>query len=65
MCDQICSYLWIWSHLLKKSFLENLIFCAVPAAKYLPKVNKFMCDQAETTYFTNSQNISSRYKVPS
>ena len=27
--DQICSILWIWSHLLKKAFVENLIFCAV------------------------------------
>ena len=25
-CDQICSFLWIWSHLLKKSFAENFIF---------------------------------------
>ena len=28
-CDQIRSYLWIWSHLLKKSLMENFIFCAV------------------------------------
>ena len=28
-CDQICSLLWIWSHLLKKSLMENFIFCAV------------------------------------
>ena len=28
-CDHICSFLRIWSHLLKKSFMENLIFCAV------------------------------------
>ena len=28
-CDQICSFLRIWSHLLKKSFMENFIFCAV------------------------------------
>ena len=28
-CDQICSFLWIWSHLRKKSLIENLIFCAV------------------------------------
>ena len=27
--DQICSLLWIWSYLLKKSLMENLIFCAV------------------------------------
>ena len=28
-CDQICGKLRIWSHLLKKSLLENFIFCAV------------------------------------
>ena len=28
-CDQICSLLWIWSHLLKKSLMKNFIFCAV------------------------------------
>ena len=27
-CDQIRSFLWIWSHLLKKSLMENFIFCA-------------------------------------
>ena len=28
-CDQISRKLRIWSHLLKKSLIENLIFCAV------------------------------------
>ena len=28
-CDQIRWKLWIWSQLLKKSFMENFIFCAV------------------------------------
>ena len=28
-CDQICRKLRIWSHLLKKSIMENSIFCAV------------------------------------
>ena len=27
--DQIRSFLWIWSHLLKKSLIENFIFYAV------------------------------------
>ena len=27
-CDQICRFLTIWSHLLKKSLLENFIFCS-------------------------------------
>ena len=28
-CDQICSFLRIWSHLLKKSSMKNFIFCVV------------------------------------
>ena len=28
-CDQILRNLRIWSHLLEKSLMENLIFCAV------------------------------------
>ena len=28
-CDQTCSLLRIWSHLLKKPLMENFIFCAV------------------------------------
>ena len=27
--DQIRRELWIWSHLLKKSLMENLIFCSI------------------------------------
>ena len=28
-CDQIRNFLRIWSHLLKKSIMNNFIFCAV------------------------------------
>ena len=28
-CDQICSFLRIWSRLLNKSLMENFIFCTV------------------------------------
>ena len=28
-CEQICRKLRVWSHLLKKSLMENFIFCAV------------------------------------
>ena len=34
-CNQIPKKLWIWSHLLKKSVMENLIFCAVHLARFL------------------------------
>ena len=30
-CDQIRKKLWIWSHLLKKSLMENFTFCATYA----------------------------------
>ena len=28
-CDQICNFLRIWSHLLNKFLMENLMFCAL------------------------------------
>ena len=34
-CDQIRSFLHIWSHLLKKSLMENFMFCAKLAVKPL------------------------------
>ena len=34
-CDQICNFLQIWSHLMKKSLMENFIFCAVLILKIL------------------------------
>ena len=42
-CDQICSFLRMWSHLLKKSLMENAIFCAVPEA-YLGPYQTSMID---------------------
>ena len=32
-CDQICSFLRIWSYFLKKSLMENFIFFAVIAER--------------------------------
>ena len=37
--DQIRRKLWIWSHLLKKSLMKNVIFCAVSARKTTRKKN--------------------------
>ena len=34
--DQICSFLWIWSHLLKKSVMGNFMFCAVLVLFLIP-----------------------------
>ena len=33
-CPKNCSFLRIWSHLLKKSLMENFIFCAMYWADY-------------------------------
>ena len=34
-CDQIHSFLRFWSHLLKKSLIQNLAFCAVMLLGYI------------------------------
>ena len=50
-CNQICSFLRIWSCLLKRFLMENFIFCAV--------FSNF-CNQEKETY---SENISSRWDL--
>ena len=40
-CDQIHSFLRIWSHLLKKSFMKSFIFCALyKKEKHLPMIQR-------------------------
>ena len=39
-CDQIRSFLRMWSHLLKKSLVGNFIFCAV-----------YIHDQSEVSHY--------------
>ena len=39
-CDQIRSFLQIWSHLLKKSLMENFIFCVVMLTSFLNSTSK-------------------------
>ena len=39
-CDQIRTKLPIWSHLLKKSLIENFIFCAVLIKAEFPNESK-------------------------
>ena len=44
-CDQICSFLGIWPHLLKKSLMKNIIFVQCIMApmchKFLPHFELF------------------------
>ena len=43
-CDRISGFLRIWSHLLKKSLMENFIFCAV---KKEPLTQAIFCEFCE------------------
>ena len=40
-CDRISGFLRIWSHLLKKSLMENFIFCAVSSIAYHFEKSKY------------------------
>ena len=55
-CDQIRSFLRTWSHLLKKSLIENFIFCAVKVRECANSMNKWI-DTTPEIY--NFQYISS------
>ena len=46
-CDQICSFLRIWSHFLKKSLMENFIICTV---RYLTGSSIRLWDYTSTLY---------------
>ena len=48
-CDQIRRFLRIWPHLLKKSLMENFIFCAVVS---VVDINQ------KTTYSRHKYNIN-------
>ena len=50
-CDQIRSFLRIWSHLLKKSLMKDFIFCAVIAvALHLLAKQKLCANQLKKFY---------------
>ena len=60
-CDEICRKLRIWSHLLKKSLMENFIFCVVCLTEsymhrwqYLKMSYKQFVLQSDTCYFSSS-----------
>ena len=43
-CDQIRRKLWIWSHLLKKSLMENFFFCAMRTAEVYLRLSNIYDD---------------------
>ena len=54
-CDQIHSFLRIWSHSLKKFLMENFIFCAVCVSSVKIYVSKrsWRSEETEVKYFQN------------
>ena len=54
--DQICRKLQIWSHLLKKSLMENLIFCVVSSSDYL--TNSFTIHEMDDCQYVILKEIN-------
>ena len=57
--DQICSFLPIWSHLLKQFLRENFTFYAVkfvPFTQGLPDAYSETCETSQTEFFTKVVN---------
>ena len=61
-CDQIRSVLRIWSHLLKKSLIENFIFCVVTphSLDSTATVSSQVSPQDKIIILTQDWHISSR-----
>ena len=55
-CDQIRSFLRIWSHLLEKSLMGNFIFCAVKT-KSFRDILKILIFR-DITFFSGTFKIS-------
>ena len=63
-CDQIRSFLWIWSHLLKKSLMEKFIFVQCYAKDNIPillqpgnNLNSFFSDLLFNKYREESLGV--------
>ena len=64
-CDQIRRKLRIWSHLLKKSIIENFIFCVVPTQNIAPDL-KFLSTTVwycTKIYFTEIKAFQKLWKM--
>ena len=70
-CDQIHGKLRVWSHLLKKSLMENSIFCAVLQRAYwlnfslcLSELTIFCNTLIQRSELTNASFIATLYVTP-
>ena len=68
-CDRIGSFLWIWSHLLKRSLKQNFIFCAVykfPFLKWfrnVPHAGGLVCCANYILLLRQKNLLSCHYKL--
>ena len=58
-CDQIHLKMWICSHLLKKSLMENFIFCAVYIIYSFSVTKAFLCHITHKNLFETYENCIS------
>ena len=58
------SLLRIWSHLLKKSLMENFMFCAVKFAKAFPLNSMSMIIKFHQKNITGCRKMLSEKKIP-
>ena len=74
-CDQVRSFLRIWSHLLKKSLMENFNFCVVFInkdvttkseiySKLIIKIPKYVSDVFVLLIVNYPISMSSRMSIP-
>ena len=57
-CEQICSFLWICSHSLKKALVENFIFCAVHST------SKYFHTNFGTSRYAHSRYVIHYVRLP-
>ena len=73
-CDQIRRKLRIWSHLLKKSLMENFIFCAAPQQSNDIDCGVYLCvniykllhyldEIKQNLSYSQDENLSVRYWI--
>ena len=58
-----CDERWIWSYLLKKFLMENLIFCAVNSLREKVDKIQFVLTSYFTVVHTNTQTHSILHKL--
>ena len=59
-CDQIRLFLRMWSHLLKKSFMENFVFCAATDMQFFKPKTWLVCRINTRSYLVIKNNFNKK-----